>query len=195
MEEGEAPRRLDYCLGRSGEGRILMERTRKLIKRQDEMLTREALLRQADGVPGAPELNGDQLLTLVEALFWGMDREGTFVKKNARRQTNRRDQGVCGLGLELLLGCPPTMDRQTAWYPDVYKPASAWTCPMCSPEEEEEEETVAEGETVVHLIECGWHRAGDVAWQEEVGKLTKGGEVRPAVGGTMVHAARTDVTG
>jgi hypothetical protein len=191
MEEGEIPRRLDYCLGRSGEGRILMERTRKLIKRQDEMLTREALLRQADGVPGAPELNEDQLLTLVEALFWGIGREEKPIKKNARRQTNRRDQGVRGLGLELLLfGCPPAMDRQTAWYPDVYKPVSAWTCPMYP-----SGAAMVEMETVVHLIECGWHRAGDVAWQEEMSRLVKEGEVRPAVGGTMVHAARTDVAG
>jgi hypothetical protein len=73
---------LDYYLGRS-KGRILMERKRKPIKRQDEMLTREALLRQADGVTGAPELNAEQLLMLAEALFWGIDREGKFIKKNA----------------------------------------------------------------------------------------------------------------
>ena len=44
MEEGEMPEGIKYCLGKAGEGTLLMEKERKTLRWQDNMITQKAML-------------------------------------------------------------------------------------------------------------------------------------------------------
>jgi hypothetical protein len=80
----------------------------------------------------------------LKPLLWVTLPDGGTQKKNCWNITNNHDAKARGFWFKLLLGFLPTLERQRAWYPQVYNRPELYLCAKCK-------QTT---ETPEHMFEC-----------------------------------------
>src|SRR5262249_40354895 len=73
-----------------------------------------------------------------------IDRHGRTQMKKCWNITNLRDCNIRAFGYKLLMGFLPTLERQRAWYPEVYNRQQLYQCAKCE----------EPNETPVHIYTC-----------------------------------------
>jgi ribonuclease HI len=129
------------------DGRVIPRRPRRLLREQDEAITADQLTSQVNAVPGRPAQTPEQVERILQTLRWTKIASGATKKTKCWKITNSRDAHMRAFGYKQLMGFLPTLERQRAWYPDVYDRPALFQCAKCG----------HAPETPEHIYECADH--------------------------------------
>ncbi|KAJ2714676.1 hypothetical protein H4R19_001605 [Coemansia spiralis] len=113
----------------------------------EESWTEERLLQQVRTAHPEFSVCKPELDAMMRALSWYHGGDGRYAPKRSFGRTSDHDCTERSLGLKLLLGTLPVMQRQTAWYPEAYPEPEMRTCPKGHVRD-------ALVETREHFLEC-----------------------------------------
>ena len=127
------------------DGRVVPRRPRRLVREQDEAITARLLVDQINAVPGRPPQSAKHVALILRTLLWTVGKDGDKIqKKKCWKVTNMRDMHTRAFGYKQLMRFLPTLERQQAWYPQVYNSAELVQCAKCG----------HTPETPEHMAEC-----------------------------------------
>jgi len=108
--------------------RIIPWHARRIIRSQDENLTAISLAQQVNAIPGRTPQTLKQIDIILEVIGWTIGRDGSTIKNLCARTTNSQDLYIRSFAVKQLFDLLPTMERQNAWYPDIYKTSACSKC-------------------------------------------------------------------
>lgn len=126
------------------DGRVIPRRPRRLLREQDEAIAAERLVAQVNAVPGRTPQTPDQVALSLRMLLWSVNKHGATQTRKCWKVTNSRDDHMRAAGYKRLVGFLPTLQRQQAWYPEVYSRPELVRCAKCG----------HTPETQDHILEC-----------------------------------------
>jgi hypothetical protein len=130
------------------DGRVVPRRPRRLVREQDEAITARLLVEQTNAVPGHPPQSARHVALILRTLLWTVPAGGSgTLKTKSWRVTNMRDASIRAFGYKQLMRLLPTLQRQQAWYPQVYNSALLVQCAKCG----------HTPETPEHIFVCADH--------------------------------------
>ncbi|KAJ2908458.1 hypothetical protein GGI21_002867 [Coemansia aciculifera] len=101
--------RFQVCAGRD----IAPYKMGGIVKRQEEAITSQRLLRQARIANNDKNICKDDLKKTLEVLNWSAaEKSGTWMRKNSWCWTNMRDSNLRGFAIGALLGVMPVAVRE-----------------------------------------------------------------------------------
>ena len=124
-------------------GRVAPQRLRRLYREQRDAITAEQLGKQIGAVSGRPDQTPEDVKTILRTLRWTRV-PGEIKRRLCWNITSFHDANFQSFCYKLLLGCLPTLERQRAWYPDVYDRPELYLCARCK----------QAPETTEHMVEC-----------------------------------------
>ena len=133
------------------DGRVIPRRPRRLLREQDQAITAARLVEQVNAVPDRPAQSPDQVAAILQMLQWTEDSRGGTETKKCWKITNSRDAHLRAFGYKQLMGFLPTLQRQQAWYPEVYNRPELVRCAKCG----------HTPETQDHIYQCADHAVVD----------------------------------
>jgi hypothetical protein len=104
-------------------------------------------VRQVNAVPGRPAQSPEEVRLTLKTLQWTILPDGKTQKRKRWKITNSRDAHARAFAFKLLMGFLATLERQRAWYPDVYNRPELYSCAKCHQPDETQE----------HIYECADH--------------------------------------
>jgi hypothetical protein len=96
----------------------------------DKEYPKKILVKQINVVHGLPDQKPEDVMHSLKPLLW-VTLPGGRIEKNCWNITNYHDTRFRGFRLKLLLGFLPTLERQQAWYPQVYNRPELFLCAKC----------------------------------------------------------------
>jgi len=146
------------------DGRVIPRRPRRLVREQDEAVTSDRLMEQANTVPDRPRQSPVEVKHILHVLRWTALPTGETRRRKGWNITSFRDSHIRAFGYKLLTGFLPTLARQRAWYPDVYDRPELYQCAKCGDPRETQD----------HLYECADHAATEECFRERHRTLQQG---------------------
>ena len=138
------------------DGRVIPRRPRRLLREQDEAITATHLVAQVNAVPDRPTQTPGQVALILQMLQWTRRPDEGTEQRKRWKTTNSRDAHIRAFGYKQLMGFLPTLQRQQAWYPEVYNRPELVRCAKCG----------HTPETQDHVYQCADHAAVEAQFIE-----------------------------